>query len=233
MTQELFVGPRDPRWLSRGAVVLPGYAIAQENALLAAIAEVSRRAPFRNMQTRRGHTMSVAMTNCGRFGWVSDRRGYRYDQVDPASGARWPNMPPVFSHIAAEAAKQAGFGGFQADSCLINRYEPGTRLSLHQDRDESDFDQPIVSISLGLPAVFLWGGLERQQPVIRVALDHGDVVVWGGPDRLRFHGVQQIKPGTHALLGAQRINLTFRKAGPVPFSAKATSAGERRPVVSG
>ena len=214
VSRELFSGTHAPRWLGRRAVVLPGYAIGQEEALLAAIKTVSRDAPFRNMQTRRGHTMSVAMTNCGRFGWVSDRRGYRYAEFDPTSGARWPPMPLGLSRLAHEAAKATGFENFHADSCLINRYKPGTRLSLHQDRDEGDFDAPIVSISFGLPAVFLWGGLERNGPVRRVPLIHGDVVVWGGPDRLRFHGVQLIKPGVHPLLGPQRINLTLRKPGP-------------------
>jgi alkylated DNA repair protein (DNA oxidative demethylase) len=156
--------------------------------------------------------MSVAMTNCGALGWVTDRTGYRYDSIDPASGRPWPEMPPVFRELAALAAAQAGFAGFRPEACLINRYEPGARLSLHQDRDEKNYDQPIVSVSLGLPAIFLWGGLKRSDKAVRYRLEHGDVVVWGGPSRLVFHGVAPLAEGEHARLGRKRINLTFRKA---------------------
>jgi alkylated DNA repair protein (DNA oxidative demethylase) len=164
------------------------------------------------MVTPGGFRMSVAMTNCGDAGWVSDRSGYRYDAIDPDSGKRWPAMPPVFADLAARAAGRAGFDGFATDACLINCYEPGARLSLHQDRNERDFDAPIVSVSLGLPAVFLFGGARRTDRPMRVPLEHGDVVVWGGPARLAFHGVAELHDGTHPLVGCRRINLTFRKA---------------------
>lgn len=177
------------------------------------ITEILDAAPLRHMVTPGGLRMSVAMSNCGALGWVSDRRGYRYDPVDPDSGRAWPAMPPSFSSLAGAAAERAGFPGFVADACLVNRYEPRARLSLHQDRDERDFSQPIVSVSLGLPAVFLFGGSRRDDPPARVPLAHGDVVVWGGPSRLRYHGVLALKAGCHALTGACRLNLTFRRAG--------------------
>jgi DNA oxidative demethylase len=199
--------------LANGAQVLRGFVLARTPALLAAIDEVVAAAPFRHMQTRRGLRMSVAMTNCGALGWVSDRRGYRYAADDPSNGQPWPAMPEVFTEVAACAAAAAGFAGFVADACLINRYCPGARLSLHQDRDERDFSAPIVSVSLGLPATFLFGGDARSDPQLRVPLQHGDVVVWGGPARMRHHGVLRLKEGHHPLLGAQRLNLTFRRAG--------------------
>lgn len=201
---------REP--LAPGAVVLRGFAIAEESALLAALQEVIARAPLRRMVTPGGFQMSVAMTNCGQTGWVSDRSGYRYAATDPATGRRWPEMPDAFLKLASEAAAAAGFANFVPDACLVNRYEPGTKLSLHQDKDERDFSQPIVSVSLGVPAVFLFGGLKRSDQPRRVPLAHGDVVVWGGPDRLRYHGVSALKQGHHPLLGSHRINLTFRKA---------------------
>jgi len=198
--------------LAPGAIVLRGFAQPFELALVAALARVVERAPFRHMVTPGGHRMSVAMTNCGAMGWVTDRTGYRYDRRDPDSGRRWPAMPDVFAGLAAQAAARAGFDGFAPDACLVNRYEPGTRLSLHQDKNERDFEAPIVSVSLGLPAVFLFGGFRRADTPRRVPLAHGDVVVWGGPARLRYHGVMPIEPGQHPLMGGHRINLTFRKA---------------------
>jgi len=156
--------------------------------------------------------MSVAMTNCGAAGWVSDRTGYRYRRIDPETGRPWPAMPAVFAELAARAAEVAGFPAFAPDVCLANRYAPGARLSLHQDRDEQDFGAPIVSVSLGLPAVFLWGGLSRSDRPRRVRLAHGDVVVWGGPARLTFHGIDTLRDGEHELTGAVRYNLTFRRA---------------------
>jgi alkylated DNA repair protein (DNA oxidative demethylase) len=199
--------------LSAGAVLLRGFAVPSETALLTAVKEVAARAPFRHMVTPGGFRMSVAMTNCGTLGWVTDKTGYRYDVVDSESGRDWPRMPEAFLRLAHDASVCAGFGPFTPDACLINRYEPGTRLSLHQDRNERDFAQPIVSVSLGLPAVFLFGGCARSDKSQRVPLAHGDVIVWGGPDRLRFHGVLPIKEGHHPLTGACRINLTFRSAG--------------------
>jgi DNA oxidative demethylase len=206
---DLFPGDRV---LGDGAMVLAGFARPVDAALLAALDDIVAVAPFRHLITPGGFRMSVAMTNCGAAGWVSDRTGYRYDAIDPASGRRWPAMPPVFADLAARGAERAGFGGFVADACLINRYDPGSRLSLHQDRNERDYTAPIVSVSLGLPAAFLFGGTRRADRPVRVPLDHGDVVVWGGPARLAFHGVAQVADGIHPLVGRQRINLTFRKA---------------------
>ncbi|MGS0997369.1 DNA oxidative demethylase AlkB [Rhodanobacter sp. UC4436_H3] len=199
--------------LCEGAMVLRGFALASEAALLQALEAITAQAPFRHLVTPGGLRMSVAMTNAGPLGWVSDRRGYRYDPIDPDSGRPWPPMPAVFLQLADAAAAHAGFAGFVPDACLLNRYEAGARLSLHQDRDERDLGQPIVSVSLGIPAVFLFGGLQRADRAQRVPLAHGDVVVWGGPARLRYHGVLPLKPNHHPLLGETRINLTFRRAG--------------------
>ena len=199
--------------LAPGAVLLRGFALSTQTELLADLEGVIARAPFRHMVTPGGFRMSVAMTNCGSLGWVTDRTGYRYDGVDPESGQQWPPMPDSFLSLAQDAAASAGFPGFLPDGCLINRYEPGAKLSLHQDKNESDFGQPIVSVSLGIPAVFLFGGLKRADKPGRVELRHGDVAVWGGPARLRYHGVMPLKEGHHPLVGSHRINLTFRKAG--------------------
>jgi alkylated DNA repair protein (DNA oxidative demethylase) len=198
--------------LGPGAVLLGGHALGAAPALLAAVEQVAAQAPQRQMLTPGGRRMSVAMTNCGAFGWVSDREGYRYAAEDPESGRPWPPMPAVFLALASGAAARAGFPGFAPDACLVNRYAPGTRLTLHQDRDERDFGAPIVSVSLGLPAVFLFGGTKRADRPQRVALAHGDVVVWGGPSRLRFHGILPLADGVHPLTGRCRINLTLRKA---------------------
>lgn len=210
---DLFAGlQRDFRTqLAPQACVLHGYALPFVDALLADVERIAVVAPFRHLVTPGGHVMQVVMTNCGTFGWCSDRRGYRYDRIDPQTGHSWPPLPPTFLQLAAEAAREAGFDGYVPDACLINRYAPSTRLSLHQDRDEDDRIAPIVSVSLGLPASFLFGGFARGDKAVRVPLAHGDVVVWGGVDRMRFHGVLPIKPGNHELLGEQRINLTFRK----------------------
>jgi alkylated DNA repair protein (DNA oxidative demethylase) len=216
VTLDLFAGDDElPRTvvIADGAALLRGFASAAERALLAALDPVVARAPWRHMVTPGGARMSVAMTNCGALGWVSDRSGYRYDGVDPMSGRPWPALPAPFEALAREAAAQAGFAGFAPDACLVNRYEPGARLSLHQDRNERDLSAPIVSVSLGLPALFLFGGLQRGGRPVRVPLQHGDVVVWGGASRLRFHGVMPLAAGDHPLLGAQRINLTMRRAG--------------------
>lgn len=198
--------------LGPGAVVLRGFAAAEAGVLLAEIRQVVAEAPFRHMETPGGFRMSVAMSNCGALGWLTDRTGYRYQAIDPESGWPWPALPIRLRQLAADAAAEAGFSDFVPDACLINRYEIGARMSLHQDRDERDLTQPIVSVSLGLPAVFLFGGQKRTDPVQRITLTHGDVVVWGGPDRLRYHGVLAVKAGEHPLVGACRLNLTFRKA---------------------
>jgi alkylated DNA repair protein (DNA oxidative demethylase) len=193
-------------------VILRGFA--EPRALLECLAEIVTVAPFRHMSTPGGLRMSVAMTSCGKVGWTTDRKGYRYEPLDPKTGRPWPDMPERFRNLAFQAAAEGGFAGFVPDSCLINRYDWGTRLSLHQDRNEHDLSAPIVSVSLGLPAVFLFGGARRSDRPRRVLLESGDVVVWGGPARLAFHGVAPLAEGWHSLTGAQRINLTFRKAMP-------------------
>lgn len=198
--------------IAPGAVLLHGFARGQAAALMQAFEDLTAQAPLRHLITPGGHTMSVAMSNCGPLGWVSDRSGYRYDPFDPLSGLRWPAMPAAWAELASSAARQAGYENFQPSACLINEYRPGNRLSLHQDRDEKDFRQPIVSVSLGLPAVFQFGGLQREGQATRWRLVHGDVVVWGGPSRLAFHGVLPLAEGQHALTGRRRINLTFRCA---------------------
>ena len=198
--------------LGARAVLLNGFARERSPGLIAAIDAIAAISPFRHMVTPGGWEMSAALTNCGQFGWVTDRSGYRYDPIDPATGRPWPAMPKAFADLAVEAAGAAGFDDFRPDACLVNRYAPGARLSLHQDRNERDFDQPIVSVSLGLPAIFLWGGKKRTDKVRRVPLAHGDVVVWGGPGRLTFHGVNSLAEGEHHLTGAFRFNFTFRRA---------------------
>lgn len=206
-------GPLQPQWVGSHAVVLPGFALSQVETMLPALRQVVASAPFRHMLTPGGLKMAVGLTNCGALGWVSDRQGYRYSPVDPLSNRPWPALPQVLLELAGRAAALAGFDDFTPDACLVNCYRPGNRLSLHQDRDERDFSQPIVSVSLGLPAVFLLGGHQRNEPTQRIGLRHGDVLVWGGEDRLRFHGVLPLKPGAHPVLGSLRINLTLRKAG--------------------
>ena len=212
-TLDLFLpeNPREP--IGQDASVLHGFALPFVDELLPAIADVAAASPFRRMLTPGGFTMSVAMTNCGALGWTTNLHGYRYTTVDPENGRPWPAMPAVFAQLAREAAAAAGFDGFTPDACLINRYLPGTRLSLHQDKNEQDLDAPVVSVSLGMSAVFLWGGHARSDKTARLPLHHGDVVVWGGVDRLRYHGVLPLADAPHPLLGGQRINFTFRKAG--------------------
>lgn len=206
--------PGEPILLPLGAqaMLLRGFALAQAAQLLDEVQAVALRAPWRHMHTPGGKAMSVATTGCGQLSWVSDRQGYRYAAHDPLTGQPWPAMPAAFARLADAAARQAGFAGFAPDACLINRYAPSTRLSLHQDRDERDLAAPIVSVSLGLPATFLWGGATRGERAQRVPLRHGDVIVWGGVDRLRFHGVLPIAPDKHPATGDCRINLTLRKA---------------------
>jgi alkylated DNA repair protein (DNA oxidative demethylase) len=211
MTLELFARAEREE-LAPGACVLCGLACADDLELKRALAAVTAAAPFRHMVTPGGFRMSVAMTNCGRYGWVSDEQGYEYTTLDPTSGRPWPTLPSVFAALAAKAAALAGFASFEPDACLVNRYEPVARLTLHQDKDERDFMQPIVSVSLGVPATFLFGGSKRRDRPLRVPVEHGDVVVWGGPSRLRYHGVAPLVESHHSFAGAARINLTLRCA---------------------
>lgn len=203
----------DPQWLGQQVALLPGFALDRVADLLPALRQIILAAPLRNMTTPGGRTISVRVTNCGELGWISDQRGYRYSPTDPLSGQPWPAMPEVFRELAGAAAHAAGFDDFTPDACLINSYLPGNRLTLHQDRNERDFDQPIVSVSLGLPATFLLGGHARSERTQKVGLQHGDVMVWGGADRLRYHGVLALRDGRHPVLGPRRINFTLRKAG--------------------
>ena len=198
--------------LSEAAVVLRGFARDTAARLVAEVDGITAVAPFRNMVTPGGFRMSVGMTNCGRAGWVTDRKGYRYEPVDPITGMPWPALPECFRHLAATAAEAAGYPGFEPDACLINLYEPGTRLSLHRDENERDMTAPIVSVSLGLPAIFMFGGNRRGDRPQQVLLESGDIVVWGGLDRLVYHGVAPLADGYDPLTGSRRINLTFRKA---------------------
>jgi alkylated DNA repair protein (DNA oxidative demethylase) len=198
--------------LGVGAVILRGFALGDGAALLGTLEGIADESPFRHMITPGGFRMSVALTNCGSCGWVTNRSGYRYDPIDPESSRRWPCMPELFLRLAENAAEAAGFEDFSPDACLINRYAPGARVSLHQDKNERDFSAPIVTVSLGVPAIFLWGGPRREDRVERIQLKHGDVMVWGGPSRLCYHGVSPIKENYHQLTGNNRISLTFRKA---------------------
>lgn len=218
MTLDLFAPedqvqpPRSER-LGEGTVVLRGYALAWVERLLPELRGVLKAAPFRRMVTPGGFCLSVALSNCGALGWTTDLDGYRYSPIDPRSGKAWPGLPAAMRELAVAAAAEAGFAGFEPDACLVNRYVPGAKMGLHQDRNERDYRAPVVSVSLGLPALFLLGGLSRSERPRRVPLLHGDVMVWGGIDRLRFHGVLPLEDGSHPLMGAQRINFTLRKAG--------------------
>lgn len=198
--------------LGEGAKVLREFALPDVDEILSACKSVIAVAPFRHMVTPGGRTMSVALTNCGQVGWVTDRTGYSYQRCDPINGKPWPDMPEIFQRVAMSAANRAGYANFKPDACLLNRYEPGSRLTLHQDRNEQNFGAPIVSISLGLPAKFLFGGMKRTDRPQRIMLHHGDVAVWGGPSRLAYHGIDTLKDGEHPATGRTRLNLTFRKA---------------------
>ncbi|CAN5317343.1 DNA oxidative demethylase AlkB [soil metagenome] len=209
---DLFAADRARFALDPGACLLGGFAQGDAPALLAGIEAIAIEAPFRHLETPGGGRMSVAMTNCGVAGWVSDRHGYRYTGDDPMSGRAWPAMPPLFADLARRAAAVAGYEDFRPDACLINRYAPGTRLSLHQDRDEAILAEPIVSVSLGVAATFLWGGASRGDRPRRHGVYHGDVVVWGGPSRMIFHGIDTLAQSRHPHTGDLRFNLTFRHA---------------------
>ncbi len=197
--------------MAPGAVLLRGFALDMQVVLLQAFKAVIGEAPLRHLVTPGGYTMSVAMTNCGPLGWVSDTRGYRYQARDPISNKPWPAMPGPWRELARRAAEAAGYPGFDPDACLVNSYAPGAKLSLHQDRDEKDMGAPIVSVSIGLPATFLFGTDKRADKPQRFRLASGDVVVWGGASRLAYHGIAPLADGEHPLTGSRRINLTFRK----------------------
>ena len=198
--------------LAPGVMVLPGRALAEQDSIWQTLQAVLQQAPLRQMQTPGGHTMSVSMSNCGALGWISNRRGYCYSTNDPANGQPWPPLPDRLTGLASAWAAEAGFPAFNSNACLINCYVPGSRMSLHQDSDERDFTQPIVTLSLGLPARFILGGLQRELPTQKIRLMHGDVLVFGGPARLCFHGIMPLADGLHPLLGSRRISLTFRHA---------------------
>jgi len=197
--------------IDAGVVLFRDRALRHAEALMAAVATIAAAAPFQHMVTPGGFTMSAALTNCG-AGWISDRKGYRYSEINPQTGKPWPAIPALGARLASEAAAAAGYPDFIPDACIINRYVPGARMSLHTDSQEKALDAPVVSISLGLSATFLWGGRARSDRPRRIALHHGDVLVWGGPSRLNFHGIAPLKPGVHPTVGAQRFNLTFRRA---------------------
>jgi len=212
MISDLFADQKQSIQLAPGAVLLEGFALPDEAEILAAINGVIDAAPLRHMVAPNGYSMSVAMTNCGDAGWVSDRKGYRYERNDPQTGKPWPEIPGVLMKLAQRTASEAGYHNYLPDVCLINSYVPGTKLALHQDNDEVDFFAPIVSVSLGLPTTFLFGGLTRREKPQKIPLRHGDVFVFGGQSRMAFHGIAPLKEGNHPLLGTRRINLTFRKA---------------------
>ena len=217
MTLSLFDDPpapyAAPDHIAPGAVLLRGFALDQAEALIQAVQQIINNASLRHQVTPGGKAMSVGMTNCGALGWTASRSGYGYSPTDPLTGQPWPDMPGCFADLAVRAAAEAGFEGFAPDACLVNRYQPGARMALHQDRDEADMAMPIVSVSLGLDAVFLFGTNRWSDRPVKYRLAHGDVVVWGGAARLAFHGVAPLADGEHSLLGRQRINLTFRCAG--------------------
>lgn len=198
--------------IAEDAYLLPGYATSQAIELCSAIDTVLLQSPLRHYQTRMG-LMSVGMSCCGALGWVADTRGYRYSALDPNNGQPWPGLPDSIRNLAQSAASDCGFDGFEPDACLINEYQLGAKMGLHQDRDERDMRWPIVSISLGMTAQFQFGGATRRAPVHRFDLVHGDVLVWGGRTRLNFHGVAPLDGSPHPLLGARRWNLTLRRAG--------------------
>ncbi|WP_455825206.1 DNA oxidative demethylase AlkB [Pseudomonas graminis] len=205
--------PSGREQIGEQSYVLRGYALPWIERLLPELRRILAQSPFRKMVTPGGFTMSAALSSCGDLGWSTDSRGYRYTPLDPLSQQPWPAMPDALRQLAVQAAADAGFADFAPDACLINRYVPGAKMSLHQDKNERRYSEPVVSISLGLPAIFLFGGHERSDKAQKVSLFHGDVVVWGGVDRLRFHGVMPIKEGAHPIMGPQRINLTLRTAG--------------------
>ena len=204
--------PKRSEWIADGAVVLRSFASELARELVAAIEGLAAQSPWQHMVTPGGFAMSVGMISCGELGWVSDERGYRYQEFDPSTGKPWAMMPATFAQLASDAASAAGYANFAPDACLVNRYLPGAKMSLHQDRDERDLSQPIVSVSLGVSAIFRFGSLERSDRTAKLRLDNGDVVVWGGPSRLAFHGIDALAADTHRLTGACRYNLTFRRA---------------------
>lgn len=212
MIEDLF-SDNEPIPIAESAWLLRGYVRESAEQVVEAMRSVIRQAPLRSMQVPGGHRMSVLTTSCGDWGWVSDLEGYRYAAQDPSTGKEWPRMPDLLKRLAVDGAVRAGFEGFDPDACLINCYRPGAKMGLHQDRNERDRTEPILSISLGLSATFMFGGLKRGDPVRRFPLEHGDMLAWGGASRMVYHGVMPVKAGEHPMLGGWRVNLTFRRAG--------------------
>jgi len=190
-----------------GATLMRGLAQAQDGEFLEAMQGVLSAAPLHHATTPTGLPMGVMVSDCG----TPEAFRRRWDPANPAVRQMWPPMPRALLDFSLRCAVRAGFPLFRPDTCHVNRYQAGTKLGLHQDRHECDMSQPIVSVSFGLECVFLLGGLERTDSPKRILLEHGDVIVWGGPSRMRFHGVQPLKPGHHPLTGPYRYNLTFRK----------------------
>jgi len=190
-----------------GAVLMRSLALPQDNEFFTAAEAIIAARPLHHTTTPSGLPMGVMVTDCG------DSRAFanRWDTANPERMRLWPPMPPLLRDFAIRCAVRSGFPQFRPDACHINRYQAGTKLGLHQDRHECDWTQPIVSLSFGLECIFLLGGLQRTDKPRRILLEHGDVIVWGGPSRMRFHGVQPLKPGHHPLTGPYRYNLTFRK----------------------
>ena len=212
IAMDLFSAQSDHLPLADGACWLPGFALPVMDELWSCIARHLHACPPQQMQTPMGYLMSVRTSSMGDWGWVSSALGYGYSHRQPLTQQPWPPIPAVVLQLASAAALQAGYANFVPDSCLINVYTPGNKMGLHQDKDELDFSQPIVSVSLGIPATFLFGGAKRSDRPLKILLHHGDIVVWGGRSRRFYHGVAQIKPASHPLTGQQRINLTLRKA---------------------
>lgn len=209
---DVWLKPQTTVLLAEGAMVLRRFATPVVVALMEGVEAVVAQSPLRRLIVPNGRPMRIEMTNCGLVGWVNIDGRYRYSRVDPLTGRSWPGMPATFRRIAGAAASAAGYPDFQPAVCIINRYAVGADLQMHQDRDDTQDRQPVVSVSLGLPAIFHFGGQGRGEKPLTIPLDDGDVVVWGGASRMHRHGVAPVAPGVHPRTGAYRYNLTFRTA---------------------